>query len=150
MNLQEHQELVEVALAHTVAEAAGDLEATLATLDDDPVYELQPIGRAMRGSDKARRFYEHFFANFKPLVEGRELRSQWVTDDGVGQEYTLWLRLPDGSTERHDIIGVLTFGENAKLSGERVYTSDLLLSRMFGPLLDEAEPVASGQDSSRV
>jgi len=137
----ERERLVAVAHAHATAEGEGDLEATMATLDDDPVYELMPMGRVLRGRDAARRYYEHFFATCRPRVRGYELRSEWVTDEGVGQEYTLYLRERDGSTRRHDIIGIITFGTGGKLSGERIYASDDLIETMFGPLLHEAVPV---------
>ena len=133
--------MVAVALAHAAAEAAGDLDETMATLDDDPVYELLPRGVALRGRDAARRYYEHFFANVMPRVAGFDLRSEWVTDEGVLQEYTLFV---DGLGEPgvgHSIIGILTFGSNRKLSGERLYASDALLEFMFGPVLDEAVPL---------
>ena len=99
------------------------------------------MGRVLRGSDRARRYYEYFFLNFMPLAAGFELRNEWVTDEGVGQEYTIWLRLPDGSRERHDVIGILLFGGHGKLAGERVYASDRLLQLMFGPMLEEVEPI---------
>jgi hypothetical protein len=38
------------------------------------------------------------------------------------------------------VIGILTFGREA-LSGERVWASEPLLRRMFGPVYDRAEPV---------
>jgi hypothetical protein len=139
--MAERDNLVEVARRHALAEAEGDMATTLATLGDDPLYELQPAGRVLRGADRARRYYEHFFARFKPLTDGFVLRGEWVTDEGVGQEYTLWVRLPDGTRERHDVIGVLTFGEDERLSGERVYASERLLRLMFGPLYDETEPI---------
>ena len=141
MTADERERLVAVAHAHATAEGEGDLEATMATLDDDPVYELMPMGRVLRGRDAARRYYEHFFATCRPRVRGYELRSEWVTDEGVGQEYTLYLRERDGSTRRHDIIGILTFGTGGKLSGERIYASDDLIETMLGPLLHEAVPV---------
>ena len=56
---RELEALVAVAHAHAAAEAADDLETTLATLDDDPVYELLPMGVAFRGRDAARVYYEH-------------------------------------------------------------------------------------------
>ena len=141
MTTAELETRVEVARAHAHAEQAADIEATLGTLDDDPVYELQPMGRVMRGSDRARRYYEYFFLNFMPLAAGFELRNEWVTDEGLGQEYTIWLRLPDGGRERHDVIGILLFGRGGKLAGERVYASDRLLQLMFGPMLEETEPI---------
>jgi hypothetical protein len=132
--------MVAVALAHAAAEAAGDLDETMATLDDDPVYELLPRGVVLRGRDAARRYYEHFFANVMPRVTGFDLRSEWVTDEGVLQEYTLYVDgLGDAGTG-HSIIGILTFGTDGKLSGERLYASDALFEFMFGPVLAEAVP----------
>jgi SnoaL-like domain len=133
--------MVAVALAHAAAEAAGDLDETMATLDDDPVYELLPRGVVLRGRDAARRYYEHFFANVMPHVAGFDLRSEWVTDEGVLQEYTLYVDGLGAPGTGHSIIGILTFGTNGKLSGERLYASDALLEFMFGPVLDDAVPL---------
>jgi len=112
-----------------------------ATLGDDPVYELLPRGVALRGRDAARRYYEHFFANVMPRVTGFDLRSEWVTDEGVLQEYTLFVEGLGAAGSGHSIIGILTFGDDGKLSGERLYASDALLEFMFGPVLDEAAPL---------
>jgi hypothetical protein len=132
-------ELVAIALAHARSEAGDDIELTLSTLEANPVYELQPVGRVLRGMAAARRYYEHFFARFRPLVRGYELRGEWVTDEGVGQEYVITLATEAGE-ERHHVIGILTFGETA-LSGERVYASERLLRLMFGSAYEESEPL---------
>jgi hypothetical protein len=131
---------VAVARSHAAAEGEGDIEATMATLDEDPIYELQPLGLTLRGRDIARQYYEHFFANCQPRITGYELRSEWVAEEGVLQEYTLHIDNPDGTNTRHDLIGILIFAAAGKLSGERLYASDELLHFMFGPLLDQAIP----------
>lgn len=137
------EEKVKVALAHAAAETEGDLEATLATLDPDPVYELQPVGLEVRGMDAARAYYEYFFANFMPLIEGFELRSEWENDEGLGQEYVMRLRdKATGEVKLEPIIGILLFGETG-LSGERLYASEDLFKVMFGPIYDRAVPVKS-------
>ncbi|HEY8216401.1 MAG TPA: nuclear transport factor 2 family protein [Acidimicrobiia bacterium] len=141
MDGSEREAMVAVALAHAAAEADRDIEATMGTLDDDPVYELQPMGRMLRGRDSARAYYEHFFAECQPRISDYELRSEWITDEGVLQEYTLQIAGGDGTTSRHAIIGILTFGTGGKLSGERIYASDDLLRLMFGPVLDQAAPL---------
>jgi len=138
--VKSRDELVAIALAHAESESGNDVERTLSTLEPDPVYELQPVGRVMRGMPAARRYYEHFFSRFRPLVRGVELRGEWVTDEGVGQEYVITLATPDRGEERHHVIGILTFGENA-LSGERVYASERLLRLMFGPAYEQTEPL---------
>ena len=76
-----------------------------------------------------------------PRVTGFDLRSEWVTDEGVLQEYTLYVDGLGAAGSGHSIIGILTFGEDGKLSGERLYASDALLEFMFGPVLDDAEPL---------
>jgi hypothetical protein len=134
------EKMVELAHAHAAAEANGDVGATLATLEPDPVYELQPIRRVLRGMDAVRRYYDHFFSTFQPMVESYELRSEWVTDEGVGQEYVIHLRLPDGTAEHHGIIGILTFGQTA-LSGERLWAGERLFRLMLGPVYDSSVPL---------
>ncbi|HXZ61509.1 MAG TPA: hypothetical protein VEG62_02120 [Acidimicrobiales bacterium] len=134
-------DLVAVARAHAQAEAEDDLATVLATLEDDPVYELQPVGLVLRGMDLAKRYYDYFFTEFRPLVADYALRGEWVGDEGVLQEYTIWTTTgPDGAVERHEVIGLLTFG-TTRLSGERVYGSDRLLRLMFGPVYEDAVKV---------
>jgi SnoaL-like domain len=136
-----YEERIAIAHAHAAAERRGDMEATLATLEPEPLYELLPVGRAFRGMDAARRYYEHFFANFRPLARSSEMHAEWASEKGVAQEYTIQLRFADGSEERHRLVAILTFGKRA-LSGERVYASDRLLRLMFGPAYDLATPIA--------
>ncbi len=138
--MKTREELMAIALAHAESESGNDIEATLSTLEPAPVYELQPVGRVLRGMPAARRYYEHFFASFRPLVRGFELRSEWVSDAGVGQEYVIRLRTPERGDEQHHVIGILTFGREA-LSGERVYASERLLRLMFGPAYELSEPL---------
>jgi ketosteroid isomerase-like protein len=137
-------DLIGVAQAHAAAEAVNDLDTVYATLEHDPLYELQPVGLVFRGMDAVRRYYEHFFSTFQPLVAGFALRSESVAEDGVVQEYTIWTTTgPDAAVERHEVVGILTFGAE-KLSGERVYASERLLRIMFGPVYDECTPIEVG------
>jgi hypothetical protein len=131
------------ARAHAEAEGAGDMEGTMNTLGADPVYELLPIGRLLKGRDNARAYYEHFFANFARRISGYTLRSEWVTDEGLGQEYQVYIDGPDGR-RRFDIVGILLFGPDGLLCGERIYASDELFAMMVGPLLERTEPVTVG------
>jgi hypothetical protein len=140
---------VATARAHAEAEGAGDMEATMNTLGADPVYELLPIGRLLKGRDNARAYYEHFFDNFARRIAGYTLRSEWVTDEGLGQEYQVFIDEPDGRggpdiRRRFDIVGILLFGPDGLLAGERIYASDELFAMMVGPLLERTEPVSAG------
>jgi hypothetical protein len=135
---------VAVALAHAQAETIDDPDTVMATLEDDPIYELQPVGLILRGTELAQRYYDHFFATFKPSVAGFDMRNEWIDDGGVAQEYTIWTTTgPGGALERHEVIGILTFG-TTKLSGERVYGTERLLRLMFGPVYDDGVPIDAG------
>ena len=133
-------ELVAIAHRHAEAEAGGDLAATLATLDRDPVYEFEPAGLLLRGLPAVRVYYEHFFATFQAQIAGYEMRGEWLTDEGLGQEYWIDLRAPGGATERHAVIGILLFGSEG-LRGERIYASDPMLRTMLGPAWDLVRPM---------
>lgn len=137
---------IEIAHAHADAEARGDLAATLATLDPEPVYEFQPGGRTIRGMEPVRAYYDNFFKSFQPKIASFELRSEWVTDEGLGQEFWLDVRTPEGSVERHCVMGILLFGERG-LAGERIWASDRLLSLMVGEVYERAQrlPRAGGE-----
>lgn len=136
-------ELLEIAYQHTVAEESRDYEATLATLEDNPVYELFPVGLRMSGMDAARRYYRHFFDNVAPCFEreGMVVHGEWPGETGVAIEYTVLYRYPDGRRKPFRILGILTYGERA-LTGERVYADEELLKIMFAPIWNEMEPIA--------
>jgi hypothetical protein len=134
----DREALIAVAKRHAQAEAERDIATTLATLEDAPVYELATVGVSFRGKDAARTYYEHFFGTFQPWIAGFELVNQWVTDEGVGEEYWLDIAVPGQPRERHRIVGILVFGES-KLAGERLYASERLLRSMLGPAYTIAE-----------
>lgn len=133
------QALTAIAHRHSAAEAAGDLAGTMATLEDEPVYELYPVGLQLRGMDLARRYYEYFFAEVLPRTVGFTLRTEWINELGVLQEYDVVCKV-DGAEKTFRVLGILKFGRNA-LSGERLYADEEFLRLLFGPLWSELEPV---------
>jgi hypothetical protein len=130
-------ELIEVAHHHAAFEAAADIEGTLATLEGEPVYELYPVGRQLRGMATVRRYYEYFFADVLPHTLGYQLRNAWVNDVGLLEEYDIQCRI-DGIEHSFRVLSILKFGERA-LSGERLYADEKFLRFLFGPLWQETE-----------
>ena len=53
------EKMAELGALHARLEAEGDIEGTMATLVDDPVYEFWPMGWRFRGQAATRRYYEH-------------------------------------------------------------------------------------------
>jgi hypothetical protein len=126
------EHMIAVAHRHVEAEASGDLEATMETLEAEPHYELLPTGIAFTGRDAARTYYEHFFSTFRATAVRSEVRGEYVSDDGLVQEYVIEVRGPGGTRERFPVVSVLSFGAQA-LSGERIYAEDRFLRMLFGP-----------------
>lgn len=135
-------QLVTAAARHAETETLGDLEGILATIEGEPVYDFYPIARRMSGMDRTRRYYEHFIANVMPLIVGFEQHSEWIGEVGVVQEYTIKLHQPGASAlTSHRIIAILTFGEE-RLSGERMYSDEVLFRTLLGPLWHELTDIA--------
>ena len=105
-------ELTAIAHRHAAAEADGDLAATLATLEAEPVYELYPVGLRMTGLPLARRYYEHFFAEVAPRIAGYEMLGEWINELGVLQEYRVAVRHEASGVRDFRIIGLLKFGRH--------------------------------------
>lgn len=132
-------ELIAVAHRHAAAEAAADIEGTIATLEGEPVYELYPVGLQLRGMATVRRYYEYFFSDVLPHTLGYELRNAWVNDVGLLEEYDIDCRI-DGEKHTFRVLSILKFGERA-LTGERLYADEKFLRFLFGPLWKELEPL---------
>ncbi|MBK6289708.1 MAG: nuclear transport factor 2 family protein [Pseudomonadales bacterium] len=134
-------QLVMAAARHVATETNGDLEGILATLEGEPVYDFYPVGRRLSGMNNTRRYYEHFVANAMPRIVDVEQHGEWIGDVGVVQEFTLSLEHPHaGETTSHRIIAILTFGEE-RLSGERMYSDEVLFRALLGPLWDELDEI---------
>ncbi|SNS61170.1 hypothetical protein SAMN06295912_11070 [Sphingomonas laterariae] len=134
--------LIVAAHNHASAEALGDIDAILATMEGEPVYDFYPVGRRFSGMDRTRRYYRHFVDNVMPRIAGYQLHQEWLGEGGVVQEYSVDVRDESGDgLTRHRILGILTFGE-ALLSGERLYADEAFFRILIGPIWDELEPIA--------
>ena len=126
---------------HAELETAGDLEGTMATLVEDPIYDFWPIGRRARGHDAVRRYYEHLIQDFFPRRLDVALVEEWLSKRSLAQEYALEFEGEDGP-ERHHVIGILFVdGEGPKMGGERIWADERCLRAMLGPVWDALEPI---------
>jgi hypothetical protein len=132
-------ELTAIAHRHAAAESEGDLAATLATLEPDPVYELYPVGLRMTGLPLARRYYAHFFAHVAPRIAGYQMLGEWINELGVLQEYRVSVGYEQAPARDFRIMGLLRFGD-AALAGERLYADTEILRILFEPVWGELEP----------
>jgi len=137
------RDMYELATRHAEIETRGDLDGTMATLVDSPVYEFQPVGFTLTTTAQVRRYYEHLIGTFIPMTRGYELLEEWVNETSLAQEYSITLGTPE-SDETHRVIGVLfagaepAGGDERLLGGERIYGSERCIRLMAGDaLVDE-------------
>ena len=133
----DRDELVALARAHIRAEADGDVDATLATLEEPPRFEIHPLGVSFQGLHTVRRYYEWLLHEFVRRQRGTELRGEYVGERAVAREYTMHVELDDGRVGAFGVVAVLQAGDRL-LAGERVYADPELARLMIGPALDDA------------
>lgn len=133
--------MLELGRRHAEVETRGDIDATMETLVEEPVYEFFPVRGRLVGADGVRRYYEHLCGSFIPRVDAR-LVDEWVSEGALAQEYDIvWNG--DGGREVHRVIGVLVWAEGTqKMQGERIHASERCLRLMLGDALyDALEPM---------
>jgi len=133
----------EVGVRHATLEAAGDLEATMETLVEVPVYEFWPIGKRMVGREAVRRYYEHLINDFMPIQISYTMIEETISPSALSQEYMIEINGPQGP-ETHRVLGVLFAAKDTTgvLGGERIWGSEQFLRQMIGPIWDELESIS--------
>ena len=111
---------------HMQAEAAHDLDGTLATIHPDALFEDQPMGLILNGRQAVGRHYRLWWDAFGVQTDGGSLH--WVDDNLViGESFFVGTHVgeflgvaPTGRKIRFPFAVVVTFRDQL-LSGERFY-----------------------------
>jgi hypothetical protein len=129
-------------MKHATLEGDGDLDGTMATLIEIPVYEFWPMGKRMTGRDQVRRYYEHLVNDFMPRQIGYEMVAETLSAEALSQEYMIELQGEVGP-ENHRVLGILFAADDGSglMGGERIWGSDVFLRQMIGPIWDELETI---------
>ena len=112
---------------HMQAENARDLEATLATLAPDCLFEDIALEHTYRGREEAAEYYRLWWEAFEPTVIPDRL--YWTRDGQAiaetrwrGRHVGRWLAVePTGRQIDVPVAIFVTFGEGDLLAGERFY-----------------------------
>lgn len=127
MTIEEMKKLVQ---KHAALESSHDVEGVLATLVEDPVYEIYPACLKLQGKENVRAFYREHFDSFFSLIASFQLINEWWNPESVCMEYDLFLKAPY-SEKPYRILVVLT-AKNNLLLGERFYIDEELAQLMSG------------------
>lgn len=132
---------IAAAYAHAASEEGTDVEAILATIDPDPVFEFYPIGKRFTGMATTRRYYTNFVNSFGPRMIRHKLLAESVGPEGLVQEFVLTMTHEgDDAPTSHHVMAIVLFGKEG-IAGERICSDDKFLRSLLGPVWDEAESI---------
>ncbi|HYT78343.1 MAG TPA: ester cyclase [Actinomycetota bacterium] len=122
----DREEMKRLYLEHREVEEARDLDAVVATFDDDCFLENVGLGTKAEGRAAVRRSYEALFAAFPDLspdsegeAYGDDLFVTWGTVHGTMTGS--WLGIPPtGKSFRCTFVNIVPF-RNGKMQGERLF-----------------------------
>jgi hypothetical protein len=130
--------MAELLEQHARFEYAGDLEATMATVSERPLWEFHPLGLRAEGRDAVRVAYEYQFERIFPNIIETSRRLQSSGERGIVREIEMRIRLQDGSEAEGFCIIAMEFEPNGLITSERSYGSgaiaDLFVSCFTDPI----------------
>jgi len=146
----EPQEMKRLYLEHREVEEARDLDAVVATFDEDCFLENVALGSRAQGRAEVRRSYEALFTAFPDLSPdsegeafGEDVFVTWGTVHGTMEGP--WMGLPrTGGSFQCAFVNVVPF-RNGKMQGERIYFD--LPSLCAGAGVDVTEVLAAAAKS---
>jgi carboxymethylenebutenolidase len=159
---ERHDELAHVLDDHLAAEfTAMDVNATMATMTDDPYLNHVPVLTGGIGREEVRRFYELIFIGHWPASTAIERLSRTVGTDQVVDELVLSFTHdivmshmlpgvpPTGKPVRLAVCVVAGF-RDGQLSHEHIYWDQASLLVQIGLLNPEGLPVAGAEQAEKM
>jgi hypothetical protein len=130
-------------LEHEMCERNGDLDGTMATLAEHPVFELHPQGLRIAGYEAVREMYGKFLPGFKDQFAESKAETERVlkssitafADSVLVTEVQDKMHLPDGKSTRMRML-VNVYFQDGKILGERLFSdNDMaeLVNKALGP-----------------
>jgi hypothetical protein len=130
----ELEEIEALLLAHETAEIQNDLEGTVATLADNPQYELPTVGWKLEGLEAVREFYKRTLGPMNERAVSARKRVHGIAPNTLCREAHLTLVL-DGEEVVCNYSAVIVL-DGDRIAGERLYT-DPFLAGIFADALGD-------------
>jgi hypothetical protein len=126
------RQMEQVLAAHELAEFEMDVDATMATLTDDPVYELPGLGWRISGRDAVAEMYRRLLPSGEKYSIVAERRVQAADSSTLFREAFLYFDSNEGRTTGGYIVAIAFEGD--KIAGERMYM-DSSMAKMMAEVL---------------
>ncbi|MCV7065911.1 hypothetical protein H7H51_09600 [Mycolicibacterium farcinogenes] len=116
------KEMEAILLAHEKGELEEDLDATMATLVDNPHYELPALGFAFDGREAVREAYSRILPGTRDRNVAAQMRVHAMSHNTLVREAHVSFTKSNGERVTGGYIVVMSFDPEQKLiSGERMY-----------------------------
>lgn len=137
MKLMTLAEAEAVLAHHEAVELAVDIPGTLATLVDEPHYELPSIGYELRGMEAVKAWYERTLGYWaeREITAVKRVHAFSPESRSICREAHVRITI-DGQVVHCNYSAVITISEDGKISNERLYT-DPYFASMHLPALGE-------------
>ncbi len=146
------KEMEEILLAHEIAELEQDVDATMATLVDNPHYELAFFGLQVDGREAIREVYNRILRDAGNVAA--EKRVHAIAPNTLIREAHMTFTNDDGERVNGLYLVVMSFDpETKKISGERMYQDPNfagLMGKQLGSDFESLPGVSKIGDSAPV
>lgn len=113
------QQMEELLAIHEMAEFKLDIDATLATLVDDPRYELPSIGWSIKGKDAVRELYARMLTGGDERNIWADKRVHAINDTTLCREAYVYFDTGEGRVTGQYFAVIVFSGD--RILGERLY-----------------------------
>jgi hypothetical protein len=120
---------------HLEAEVALDVDATMASMSANPVWEFVPLNFRATGADAVRELYTRVIANYIPRLKNFEELTTSIGENQAVVEHMFTMDMPDGSVAQGHHLAIALM-EDGEMVGERVYF-DSTVEKLFRWALGE-------------
>jgi hypothetical protein len=114
---------------HLEAEVALDVDATMATMAADPIWECVPLNFRATGAEAVRELYTRVIANYIPRLQNFEELTSSMGENQAVVEHMFTMDMPDGSVAKGYHLAIALM-KNGEMVGERVYF-DSTVEKLF-------------------
>lgn len=127
--------------AHEKAEMDVDYDATIATIVDDPVYELPTLGYMLEGAEAVHEFYRRTLPYFAKFDVYADVRVHALSKDGtvLAREAYPYITV-DGEKVQCNYSTIVVL-EGDKIKSERLYVDPVFGSYFAESLGEDFEQV---------
>lgn len=141
-------EQMEALLAvHEEAEFNVDLEATMATLADNPVYEFPALGWHIEGQEAVRETYRRLLIGGDKANMWADKRVHAISDNALCREAYVYIDTDKGRVTGQYFVTIVFEGD--KILGERMYMDTTFANAMaeiLGPDFGDVPGVSRLED----